>query len=248
MGKVYCLLGKNGVGKSKIEKELCKFGFIRMIVITLRHIKQENKQGLYYNYLPDKNSNKLLKECYYEIDKDFNSIDLKNNNYICIIKPNEYEQIIKNIGKENVVGIYIYIHDKERLLRLLNVEETPNCYEICRGFISDIDLFDKIENKVDYIIKNDNVNKSIRLIFEQIGINYSPILPKTKIYKNSKVRVIQINSNKANHLKKYIGKIGEVIANHLVHNEKRRYKVLFKFNNEVEIAYFRDRELELVKI
>lgn len=261
MGKIYCLLGKSAVGKSTIEKELSKLGLKRIISSTTRPMRSGEAQGVDYNYINNDefytllNNGTLLEHtCYrdwhYCIDKRYNQLDLDGNDYVCVVEPYGYKQIIHNIGRENVVGIYLYISDKERLLRSLSREEEPDCYEVCRRFISDEELFNGIESKVDYVIYNKNVDDTVRLIAENIGVSYTSqdiIIPKL-----SKVKILKINNpNAAKHLEEYIGREGYVLTNHIIKNNIRRYKISFLSfqtqEKESETAYFRYEELEVIE-
>lgn len=249
MGKLYCLLGKSASGKSTVERLLEKKGLKRIISTTTRPIREGEKEGVDYHYI-SKDEFKALtnkgcllenteyRQWHYCIDKNFNQIDLQKHDYVCVIEPHGYQQLIQNLGKENIVGIYIYVDDKERLLRSLHREIQPDCKEICRRFLSDIDLFDKIEDKVDYCIENKLVYDTVEKIYKIISYN-QPIIPI-----GTKVKIKQIkNSKKASHLTSKINKIGYVYTNHIVLDGYRKYKILFDNN---ETAYFFGTELELL--
>ncbi|APH20920.1 TPA: guanylate kinase [Clostridium botulinum] len=250
MGKLYCILGKSASGKSTVEKMLEKKGERRIISTTTRPIREGEQEGVDYHYISEKefeelkNSNSLLentqyREWHYCIDKEFNNFDLSKNDYVCAIEPHGYKQIIQNVGKENVVGIYIYVEDKERLLRSLHREIQPSCKEICRRYLSDIDLFSNIKSEVDYCIENKLVYNTVNEIYKVILFN-KPIIPN-----GSKVKIKQINNpKKAHHLIEHVDKIGQVYTNHVVLNGYRKYKVLFDSN---ETAYFFGNELEEIK-
>lgn len=61
---------------------------------------------------------------------------------------------------------------------------------------------------------------------------------------NNKLKVIQINNkDKANHLKEYIGKVGEIINRISITKEDRRYKLRFDDDNTF---YFKEDELEKI--
>ena len=91
-----------------------------------------------------------------------NDIKLDKDNYVCILNPNGYKQVLKSLGKENVVGIYINRDVKERFLTYLN-REKENFYDLLEEartrFYKDMADFEGIEEKVDYVIYN---NGSIR--------------------------------------------------------------------------------------
>lgn len=244
---IYCLLGESASGKSTIEKKLEQYGLIRIISSTTRPMREKEQEGVDYYYISEDefkiNLNRYYehtqyRDWHYCIDPVKNNIDL-HNNYVCVIEPNGYKSLIEKVGRENVKGIYVKSNDKDRLLRSLNREVKPDCKEICRRFISDLDLFKDIKDIVDYTIENNDINASVNMILKLIGIQ-----PK-KLMIMDKVRVIGINSSRADHLKVFIGKIGYIFS--YIIKDETRYKVIFDVDTEDEqTAYFRRSELELV--
>lgn len=254
MGKIYCLLGKSGSGKSTIEKEIENLGIKRIISTTSRAMREHEKEGIDYHYVSDEAFNQLIKNnnllehtiynnWQYGIDKDYNKIDLENNNYIVVVEPNGFHQLLKSVGKKNIYSYYIDINDKEHLLRCLNREENPNCKEICRRFLSDIDLFDGIKNEVNEIIYNDDLRDSINTIYEQI------IGKEIENFKVGNEVIIKdiINKDKVPDLLQFIGKIGYIFSWKFSGHIKK-YKVVFNPNTPNELmANFNGEELELIK-
>lgn len=244
---IYCLLGESASGKSTIEKRIENYGMNRIISTTTRPIREGEKHGVDYYYVTEEEFKKNVDRYYetteyrkwhYCIDPVANQIDLSKN-YICVIEPLGLEKLINKIGKENVVSIYIKTQDKERLLRSLKRENNTDCYEVCRRFISDLDLFKDIENKVDYIVENNKVSDAINKVLKIIGIQ-----PK-KLLIMDKVKVIGINSNRAEHLKGFVGETGYIYS--YIIKDEIRYKVIFNIDTEDEqTAYFRRSELELI--
>lgn len=178
MGKLICLLGKSATGKSTIEKLLETKGLDRVVSYTTRPMRNGERHGSDYWFVDDIDFEIFLKvdqliehtvyrEWQYGIHE--NTVDLSLGSYVAVVEPHGYRQIIKKLGKENVIGIYITINDKERLLRSLHREENPDCREICRRFISDIELFDGIEKEVDLIVENEYINLTVEQIMNFIN-------------------------------------------------------------------------------
>ncbi|BAO04846.1 guanylate kinase [Clostridium botulinum B str. Osaka05] len=250
MSKLYCILGKSASGKSTVERMLEKKGLKRIISTTTRPIREGEQEDVDYHYISEDEFKKLeskdcllentqYREWHYCIDREFNNFNLSKHDYVCVIEPNGYRQIIKNLGKENVIGVYIYVEDKERLLRSLHREIQPDCQEICRRFLSDIDLFSNIELEVDYCIENKLVYNTVNEIHKIILFN-QPVIPE-----GSEIKIKQINNpKKAHHLIERVGQIGKIYTNHVILNGYRKYKVLFNNN---ETAYFFGNELEEIK-
>lgn len=178
MGKLICLLGKSASGKSTIEKQLEEKGLNRVISYTTRPMREGEQDGINYWYVNDVTFESFLmldnliehtnyRGWHYGVHKD--SIDLSKGNYVAVVEPQGYRQIIDKLGRENVIGIYIFINGKERLLRSLCREENPDCREVCRRFISDIELFDGIEKEVDLIVENEYINLTVEQIMNFIN-------------------------------------------------------------------------------
>lgn len=163
LNKLYCLLGKSASGKSTIEKLLEEKGLKRLISVTTRSPRENEKNGVDYYYITEqefenlKNNNKLLEHTEYRgwhYGLSVEQIDTNDNlDYIAVIEPHGYKMIKEQLG-DKAVGIYITVQDKERLIRALNREIFPDVEEVVRRFISDKDLFKGIEKDIDYIFDN----------------------------------------------------------------------------------------------
>jgi len=250
IGKLYCLIGMSSSGKSTIEKELEKKGLKRIISTTTRPIREGEKEGVDYHYakkedfLNSRDNRTLLENTtyrgwFYGIDTVYNDFDLSKNDYVAVVNPNGFRQLLGTLGEDNIVSFYIHLDDKERLLRSLHREEHPDCKEICRRFISDIDLFEGIDTEVDYCVENYNIHNALKVICDLIG------LAKTKDFVvGDRVRVKKIyNINRVPHMTNFIGKDAEVFS-WIIKNGEKKYKVMFY---DEETAYFKREELELIK-
>jgi guanylate kinase len=162
-------------GKSTVERILEQKGYNRVISCTTRPIRENEIEDVDYHYVTDEefkklaDSNDLLentqyREWHYGIRKS--DIDFSKDN-ICVIEPNGYRQIKQQLG-EQVIGVYLKVEDKERLLRSLHREVFPDCNEIVRRFISDKELFKGIEDEVDIVIDNwytyETVDKIVQFV------------------------------------------------------------------------------------
>lgn len=176
--KLICILGKSASGKSTVEKELTKHGVNKVISYTTRPIREGEIQGHDYWFIDDAIFKVYLNQkqfyeyttynnWYYGINK--NDIELSKSNYVAVIEPHGYEQLIHNLGRENIIGIYLTVNDKEKLLRALTREINPNVNEIVRRYSSDIELFKGIEDKVDLVIENNDLQETVSKILEFIS-------------------------------------------------------------------------------
>ena len=176
MNKLILILGSSGTGKSTIEKIVSdRLGYKRVISHTTRPMRQGEVAGETYHFINDvvfeiyKAQGSFLETTKYNnwnygiIKHD---IDLIRSDYIAVVEPDGYKQIVDNLGAENIVSILIKVDNKTKLLRALNREEAPNCKEVCRRFLADLELFEGIEDKVDFIVDN---NGNLNDTFEEIS-------------------------------------------------------------------------------
>ena len=177
MGKLFCILGKSGVGKSTIEKELENQGLKRIISYTTRKPRESEIDGDTYWFVSDMIFNTYLSQNQFCEIAEYNNwrygtnkndIKLETGNYIKVVNPEGYRQLIDGLGRENVVGIYLTVDDKKRLLRALNREQYPMCDEICRRFTADIELFKGIGEEVDLVLENEKVFDVVECIMDYI--------------------------------------------------------------------------------
>lgn len=179
MNKLYCILGKSASGKSTIENLLEEKGLIRLISCTTRPPRENERNGIDYYYVTEQEfenmrlNNLLLEYTEYRgwhYGININQIDMNDDkDYLAVIEPHGYKQIKEKLG-DKVVGIYITVQNKERLIRALNREVNPDVDEIIRRFLSDKELFKGIETEVDYIFENwysyEVVNNIMKIVKE----------------------------------------------------------------------------------
>lgn len=251
MGKIYAILGMSASGKSTIERQLENRGIKRIISCTTRPMREGEVQGKDYYFISDDKFNSLKEQgdlyenteyrgWHYSISKTLNNIDLENNDYVVVLEPHGYKQLVEKVGKDNIVSFYVYIGDKERLMRSIYRVPNPDLKEICRRYLSDLELFSNIDNEVDYCIENKFLLETTEQIYNIIRKEQ---LNSIVINVDDKVAVKKINDlNKANHLEHYINKNGTVFS--YIHIDGiKKYKVIFKNN---ESAYFFSDELEII--
>ncbi|GCD12882.1 AAA family ATPase [Clostridium tagluense] len=177
MHKLICIIGKSGVGKSTIEKEVENQGLKRVISYSTRSPREGEVNGDTYWFVSDTLFNVYLKQGQFSEMSIYNNwrygtnkndIKLEEGNHVEVVNPDGYRQLIESLGKENIIGIYLTVDDKERLLRALNREESPNCSEICRRFTSDLTDFKNFEDEVDLVIENVTIDDTVNKILETL--------------------------------------------------------------------------------
>lgn len=155
MGKVFCLMGKSASGKDTIYDMVMKdIDQIKPIILyTDRPMRVGEINGVTYNFV-----NKDTMDFYIRSDQCIESrkyhtpngiwryatiddgIDLTQYNYLTITTLESYHNIKIYFGSDNVIPIYIYSNDGERLIRSVKREEKeqhPKYTEICERFLRD---------------------------------------------------------------------------------------------------------------
>lgn len=184
MNRIFCIVGKSGSGKdtfyTKIISQADK-SLIPVIPYTTRPKRSDEINGVNYYFVNkdqmniyEKSSKIIEKRKYNTIQGEWEYFTLKfkisdNYDYILITTLDGVNGIIKEYGEAMVHVIYLYLNDKDRLLRCINRESKqlkPDYTEICRRFIADQnDFSDNNLNKfknIYYINTNDNIDTCIK--------------------------------------------------------------------------------------
>ena len=144
--KLIAIFGQSGSGKDFVLKELIQTSFgqenlSRVVSYTTRPMRKGEQPGVNYHFLPTA-SEFFAKELieHSEFNNWFygSAIDTlkKDKINIGVYDIRRIQQIIKN---ENIecYPIYIKASQKNRLIRQLEREESPDCDEIVRRYIAD---------------------------------------------------------------------------------------------------------------
>lgn len=172
--KIICLCGKSGVGKSSVEEVLQKLGYLSVVSYTSRLPRHGEIPGIDYNFITKDTFEKMIanKEILEYTERygnlygtGINSIDLSKGDYVCTVDPKGYFNL-KNYFGNDVVGIYLYINDHERMCRLLNREKDVK--KANERFYQDNEVFDNAEKQIFYKVPNIDVKTSAITINELI--------------------------------------------------------------------------------
>ena len=166
--KILGFVGPSGCGKDTAARYLENYipemyNYVKLC--TTRPQRNEEDNG--YIFL---NSNEFLEQVlngrmlnaqefrgwYYGLNDQ--GLDTEKINVLPMSNVMVDQMVEENNSKYDLKIIYIWTPDKERLLHTLNREESPNCKEVCRRFLTDINdysnnnelwknLYKVIENK-----------------------------------------------------------------------------------------------------
>lgn len=163
MGKIFYILGKSGTGKDTIKRNLMDLinnnyaDFKEIIQCTTRPKRYGETEGIEYYFVNEEqmhsdNKKDVILEMreydttqgkwYYYTRKT--DIDISEYNYIGIGTIESFKNICLAFGKENVVPIYIYTSENQRLKWMIKRESmniVPSYKEVCRRYIKDEEDF-----------------------------------------------------------------------------------------------------------
>ena len=165
--KLLALFGESSAGKDTIQHWLVsEFTNIHGLVsYTTRPARDYETEGKEYHFTTKENFKKLIEEdkileytvfnwWYYGTCIDDLKKDIIN---VGVFNPQGIRNLLKHSKDIDILPVWIQAPEKTRLLRSLNREISPNCVEICRRFLADIDDFSQINfNYEIYLNNNDN--------------------------------------------------------------------------------------------
>lgn len=190
MGKLFVISGRSNTGKDTIYKELLKRmpDLNSIVTYTTRLPRVGEREGIEYHFITNSKLEDLRQkgkviECrtyntvtgplsYCTIDDG--QINLNKGNCLVIGTLEQFEQLYKYFGKENVVDIYIEVCDEVVLTRYMEREKkqpNPNYKEICRRFLDDYEEFNEENLARLGILKRFNNEGSLEKVVEEI-VNY----------------------------------------------------------------------------
>lgn len=167
---IFCVIGQSGSGKTTIVTELCnKYGFKQVNSYTTRPNRSENEHG--HIFVNQEAFDKLrpyivaYKESYnhhYGATKQqIDDCDLYVVDYggLCYLKEH-YK------GNKNIVSIFIDTTAEQRISRMFDRGDMES--SVIDRLINDKKEFENVKDKCDYIVRNDDLNTAIKLVYEII--------------------------------------------------------------------------------
>ncbi len=166
------LVGESASGKSSIEKYLVdNCGYNKIVSYTTRQPRNGEVDGVDYHFI-DKSQFRRLKEqdffaetaiyndWYYGVAKKDCTDDK-----VAVLTPHGLRQVSK-ISDVNVISFYINVPRRDRLIKIL--QRGDSIEESYRRNVSDVGMFDGIEDEVDYVVNNDGYKKSIAEMSKEV--------------------------------------------------------------------------------
>lgn len=167
---IFCVIGQSGSGKTTIVTELCnKYGFKQTDSYCTRPKRSENEQG--HIFVNQEAFDKL--KPYIVAYKHFNGFDYgvtKQQIDNCDLYVVDYDGLCylkKHYkGNKNIVSIFIDTTMEERISRMFDRGDMES--SVIDRLINDKKEFENVKDKCDYIVRNEDFNVAIKLIYEII--------------------------------------------------------------------------------
>lgn len=184
--KLFVLLSESSGGKDTLLNMIVKNEFLKPVISTAtRKMRSNEEQDREYHFVTKEEfmlmeaKDEFLETTSYLIPSEGivkyglakKDVVLSKSSYVVILNPIGLQQVEEQLGKENVVSIYIHRNDKDRFISYLNREEKEfslileDAYE---RFKKDLNDFTGIETKVDYVINNDGSLEDMMIQFLEI--------------------------------------------------------------------------------
>ena len=184
--KLFVLLSESSGGKDTLLNMIVRNEFLKPVIsTTTRKMRSNEEQDREYHFVTKEEfmlmeaKDEFLETTSYLIPSEGivkyglakKDVVLSKSSYVVILNPIGLQQVEEQLGRENVVSIYIHRNDKDRFISYLNREEKEfslileDAYE---RFKKDLNDFAGIETKVDYVINNDGSLEDMMIQFLEI--------------------------------------------------------------------------------
>lgn len=166
------LVGESGSGKSTIEKELqSKYGYKKIVSYTTRQPRIGEKDGVDYHFVTPDEFEEMVEIGYMAEHATYNGWQYGiakqdcTDEKVAVLTPHGL-RCLKKIPSLNIFSIYINVPRRDRLIKVL--QRGDNIEETIRRNLSDVGMFDGIEDEVDKVIENNNYEKTAKDICNEI--------------------------------------------------------------------------------
>lgn len=166
------LVGESASGKSSIEKYLVdNYGYKKIISYTTRQPREGETNGVDYHFITRSQFRRLKEQGFFAETAVYNDwyygVAKKDctDDKVAVLTPHGLRQVSK-IKDINVMSFYINVPRRDRLIKIL--QRGDSIEESYRRNLSDVGMFDGIQDEVDYVINNAEYNKSIEEMSKEI--------------------------------------------------------------------------------
>ena len=160
------LVGASASGKSSIEKYIVdNYGYYKVISYTTRDPREGEIDGVDYHFITVKQFKELQGQGFFAETAIYNNWyygtakEDCTDDKIAVLTPHGLRQL-KKIDGLNITSFYINVPRRDRLIKLL--QRGDSIEESYRRNVSDVGMFDGLEDEVDFVIDNEEYNKSVK--------------------------------------------------------------------------------------
>lgn len=157
------IVGESASGKSTVEKILNeKYGMRKVVSYTTRPPRDTEVNGADYNFISmndflDLDNDKAFLEIGAYRGWFYGSMrDQYTDSTIAVLTPHGLRCLKKKLNIP-FLSVYLKVPRKDRLIKMLQREPNKDDVEECtRRSLSDVGMFDGVEDEVDYVLENPN--------------------------------------------------------------------------------------------
>lgn len=173
---IFCIIGQSSSGKSTVERLLEKMKFQRLISYTTRPPRLNEVDHVDYHFISEDmfinldSQGKFQEVARYRdwhYGLSLSGINYTTEDYIAVVTVHGYEEILKAVGKDNIIAIHIKVDERIRVARQLTRGDEVD--EVIRRIHTDRKDFERVEEVSDYIIVNDKVENTLVEVYNIIG-------------------------------------------------------------------------------
>jgi guanylate kinase len=145
------------------------------VTYTTRQPRTGEVNGVDYHFISEERFEELDNEGFFAEKAVYNNWHYGTakedctNDKIAVLTPHGFRQI-KKIPEINITSFYINVPRRDRLIKILN--RLDSIEEAYRRSLSDVGMFDGIEDEVDYVIDNPSYKKTIDEMTREILNHY----------------------------------------------------------------------------
>lgn len=166
------LVGESASGKSSIEKYLVdNYEYNKIVSYTTREPREGEVDGVDYHFISVEQFEKLKEQGFFAENAQYNSWHYGvakedcTDDKVAVLTPHGLRQISK-IKDINVISFYINVPRRDRLIKIL--QRGDSIEESYRRNLSDVGMFDGIEDEVDFVVNNNGYEFSVKEISNMI--------------------------------------------------------------------------------
>lgn len=166
------LVGESASGKSSIEKYLVdNYGYNKIVSYTTRQPREGEVDGVDYHFISVEQFKSLKEQNFFAETAIYNNWyygvakEDCTDDKVAVLTPHGLRQISK-IKDINITSFYINVPRRDRLIKIL--QRGDSIEESYRRNLSDVGMFDGIEDEVNFVINNNGYEKSIEEMSEEV--------------------------------------------------------------------------------